>query len=114
MLYILLTHRISKVYETFGPTHQPLYQVKFPSAGSIDRAVVKVSREVYHVPPRSHFVFPSQLARMKGSDASNMHDEEVGEDEIEFSDDEAEAAYRQRRKRKCVHQGCIKTHIISN
>ena len=46
------------------------------------------------MPPRSRFVFPSQIKAIKGSDASNIHDEEVNEDEIEFSDDEAEAAYR--------------------
>ena len=64
--------------------------------------MVTISREVFHAPRRSHFVFPSQLARMKGSDASNVYDEEVNEDEIEFSDDEAEAAFRQQRKRKYV------------
>lgn len=37
---------------------------------------------------------------MKGSDASNVHDEEVGEDEVEFSDDEAEAAYKRHRARE--------------
>jgi hypothetical protein len=39
---------------------------------------------------------------MKGSDASNVHDEEVGDDEIEFSDDEAEAMYKRQLKRKYV------------
>ncbi|EJC98727.1 NAF1-domain-containing protein [Fomitiporia mediterranea MF3/22] len=88
------------IHETFGPTYQPLYQVKFSSAASIDKSMMSVGREVFHAPRRSHFVFPSQLRKMKGSDASNVHDEEVNEDEMEFSDDEAEAAYRQQRKRK--------------
>lgn len=35
----------------------------------------------------------------KGSDASNVHDEEVNEDELEFSDDEAEQAFKRQRKR---------------
>ena len=35
-----------------------------------------------------------QLRQFKGSDASNVHDEEPGEDEIEFSDDEQEAAHK--------------------
>jgi H/ACA ribonucleoprotein complex non-core subunit NAF1 len=38
---------------------------------------------------------------LKGSDASNVHDEEPADDELEFSDDEAEAAYRSHLKRKC-------------
>ncbi|RSH93541.1 hypothetical protein EHS25_007899 [Saitozyma podzolica] len=38
--------------------------------------------------------------RFKGSDASNIYDEEIGEDEIEWSDDEAEAEAKRRRKAK--------------
>lgn len=52
------------------------------------------------MPPRSNFVFPSQLAKLKGSDASNVHDEEIGVDEVEFSDDETEAAYKRQRARE--------------
>jgi H/ACA ribonucleoprotein complex non-core subunit NAF1 len=33
----------------------------------------------------------------KGNDASNLYDEEVGEDEIEFSDDEAEREWKRQR-----------------
>lgn len=88
-----------KVYETFGPTSQPLYQIKFSQAFPLNREIVTVSRAVYHVPDRSNFVFASQLKVYKGSDASNCHDEEVGEEELEFSDDEAEAAFKRSRKR---------------
>lgn len=77
-----------------------MYLIKFPSASAIDTNIVSTSREVFHVPSRSHFVFPSQLRMFKGSDASNVHDEEVGADEMEFSDDEAEAAYKRQLKRK--------------
>jgi len=52
------------------------------------------------VPSRSKFVFVDQIKMFKGSDASNVYDEEPAENEIEFSDDEAEAAYRARLKRK--------------
>ena len=77
-----------------------MYQVKFPSSSSIDKTMVTAGREIFHVPNRSNFVFPNQLRMYKGSDASNLHDEEVGADEIEFSDDEAEAAYKKQLKRK--------------
>lgn len=63
---------------------------------------MRVGREVFHVPTRSHFVFVSQIKAYKGSDASNVYDEEPGDDELEFSDDEAEIAYRSSLKRKCV------------
>ena len=60
----------------------------------MDPEKVRVSREVFHVPQRSHFVFLSQLKLLKGSDASNANDEEPDEDELEFSDDEEERAYK--------------------
>ncbi|CAK5280336.1 unnamed protein product [Mycena citricolor] len=88
------------VFETFGPTAQPLYQVKFNTSYPLDKEKVQVSRQVFHVPRRSNFVFVEALKRLKGSDASNMHDEEPAADELEFSDDEAEAAYKSSLKRK--------------
>ncbi|KAF8346975.1 Gar1/Naf1 RNA binding region-domain-containing protein [Amanita rubescens] len=88
------------IYEPFGPTSQPLYQVRFNDAFPLDPEKVQVSREVFHVPSRSNFVFLREIKRLKGSDASNVHDEEPAEDELEFSDDEAEAAHRQRMKKK--------------
>ena len=52
------------------------------------------------MPSRSNFVFLSHLKRLKGSDASNAHDEEPGEDELEFSDDEAEREHKRALKAK--------------
>jgi len=88
------------VYETFGPTSQPLYQVIFNRHYPLDTDKVWLSREVFHVPQRSHFVFVDRLKNLRGSDASNIHDEEPADDEIEFSDDEKEAAFRAERKRR--------------
>ncbi|KXN88860.1 H/ACA ribonucleoprotein complex non-core subunit NAF1 [Leucoagaricus sp. SymC.cos] len=88
------------IFETFGPTLQPLYQIRFNSTYTLNTDKVQVGREVFHIPRRSRFVFVSQLKQFKGSDASNVHDEEPGEDELEFSDDEAEAVHRSRLKRK--------------
>ncbi|CUA72905.1 H/ACA ribonucleoprotein complex non-core subunit NAF1 [Rhizoctonia solani] len=86
------------VFETFGAVKQPLYSVRFPSASAIDKDAIRVGRQVFHVPARSNFVFINEIARIKGSDASNLHDEEVGEDQLDFSDDEAEAQWRRNRK----------------
>ncbi|KAJ6566002.1 Gar1/Naf1 RNA binding region-domain-containing protein [Mycena sp. CBHHK59/15] len=88
------------IYETFGPTLQPLYQVKFSALYPIDPDKVQLSRPVFHVPQRSNFVFVDQIKKFKGSDASNVHDEEPADDELEFSDDEAEAMYKSSSKRK--------------
>ncbi|KAJ7103223.1 NAF1-domain-containing protein [Mycena belliarum] len=88
------------IYETFGPTTQPLYQVKFSAIYPLDQDRVQLSRPIFHVPRRSKFVSLNQLKKYRGSDASNMHDEEPADDELEFSDDEAEAAHRRNSKRK--------------
>ncbi|KAH7930936.1 NAF1-domain-containing protein [Leucogyrophana mollusca] len=91
---------LGHIYETFGPTSQPMYQVKFNQKYPLDTEKVRVSREVYHLPQRSNFVFVDHLKKLRGSDASNLHDEEPAEDELEFSDDEQEAAFKSRKKRR--------------
>ncbi|KIK70657.1 hypothetical protein GYMLUDRAFT_78897 [Collybiopsis luxurians FD-317 M1] len=89
------------IFETFGPTTQPMYQVKFnPITYPLNLEKVRISLKVYHVPQRSNFVFMRQIQAMKGSDASNMNDEEPAEHELEFSDDEAEAEHKRNLKKK--------------
>ena len=94
------TFRMLQIHETFGPTHQPLYQVQFNNKFPLDKERAQVSRPIFHVPGRSNFVFVDRLKLAKGSDASNAHDEEPGEDEVEFSDDEREAAYKRMLKER--------------
>ncbi|KAH0537020.1 hypothetical protein FGG08_006155 [Glutinoglossum americanum] len=86
------------VHETLGRVQQPLYSVAFNSAAEIVEDGVTVGTKVFYVEQHSSYVFTQPLKAMKGSDASNLHDEEVGEDEMEFSDDEAEAEHRRRIK----------------
>jgi H/ACA ribonucleoprotein complex non-core subunit NAF1 len=57
---------------------------------------------VFHVPARSKYIFVASLTRLRGSDASNVHDEEPAEYELEFSDDEAEAAHKAKLRDRCV------------
>ncbi|KAK0505712.1 Gar1/Naf1 RNA binding region-domain-containing protein [Armillaria luteobubalina] len=85
------------IYETFGPTAQPLYQVKFNSTFPLDTDKIRLARQVFHVPGRSRFVAVDSI-RIKGSDASNLYDEEPAVHELEFSDDEAEAAHKRDLK----------------
>ena len=89
-----------KIHDTFGPTYQPLYQVRFNDNFPLDKERAQISRPIFHVPGRSNFVFVDKLKLAKGSDGSNAHDEEPGEDEVEFSDDEQEAAYKRMLKER--------------
>jgi hypothetical protein len=80
----------------------PFYQIRFGERHPLDLARVRVARRVFHMPRLSLFVSVAELRRLRGSDASNVHDEEPADHELEFSDDEAEAAHRARAKQQYV------------
>ncbi|PGG97588.1 hypothetical protein AJ79_09151 [Helicocarpus griseus UAMH5409] len=91
---------IGAVSETLGRVEQPLYTVRFPNEDAVKEAKLEKGTPVFYVTEHSTFVFTQPLKGLKGSDASNFHDEEVGDEEIEFSDDEAEAEYKRQLKQK--------------
>lgn len=87
------------VYETFGSVQAPMYALRYSSSSNINQDQIKVGRPVGYVPADSTYVLTRALRAMgKGSDASNIWDEEIGDDEQDFSDDEAEAAYKRNKK----------------
>jgi H/ACA ribonucleoprotein complex non-core subunit NAF1 len=75
-----------------------MYSVAFTNAKEIEDMGLGFGTKVFYVDSHSTFVFTQPLKNMKGTDASNIHDEEVGEDELEFSDDEKEAEYKRLKK----------------
>lgn len=83
------------VADTLGRVEAPLYTVRFEAPGDVPAAV---GTNVYYVPQHSDYVFTQALKGLKGSDASNIFDEEVADGEREFSDDEAEAEHKRQRK----------------
>jgi H/ACA ribonucleoprotein complex non-core subunit NAF1 len=91
---------IGVVSETIGRVQQPFYSVLFTSPTDIKEAGLEVGTKVFYSEQHSTYVFTQSLKAFKGSDASNLHDEEVGDDEMEFSDDEAEAEHKRKVKQK--------------
>lgn len=89
---------IGVIAETLGRVQQPYYSVRFTNAAAILEAGLAKDTKIFYVEQFSTPVFTHSLKAFKGSDASNLHDEEIGEDELEFSDDEAEAEYKRRVK----------------
>ena len=89
---------IGVVAETLGRVQQPLYSMRFTNATAISEAGIARGTRIFYVEQHSTYVFTQPLKAFKGSDASNLHDEEVGDDELEFSDDEAEAEHKRRLK----------------
>ncbi|CAH7687607.1 Gar1/Naf1 RNA binding region-domain-containing protein [Phakopsora pachyrhizi] len=92
---------IGKVFETFGSVSDPHYSIRLPvksqsqQNSQAENPPLTPNQCAYYIPKYTQFVFTSELeAQPKGTDASNIFDEEISNaDEIAFSDDEAEAAY---------------------
>ena len=91
---------IGVVSETLGRVQQPYYSVRFTNATAITEAGIEKGTKIFYVAQHSMTVFTQRLKAFKGSDASNLHDEEVGDDELEFSDDEAEAEHKRQIKQQ--------------
>lgn len=89
---------IGVVAETLGRVQQPYYSVRFTNAAAVGEAGLSKGTHIFYVEEHSTTVFTQPLKAYKGSDASNLHDEEVGDDEMEFSDDEKEAEYKRMMK----------------
>lgn len=92
---------VGVVADLIGRVEEPRYTIRFTNENDIKEAGLwETHATVFYVPDHSTFVFTMPLKAVKGSDASNFHDEEVGDDEMEFSDDEAEAEHKRQMKAK--------------
>ncbi|OTA39061.1 hypothetical protein BTJ68_01074 [Hortaea werneckii EXF-2000] len=88
---------IGAVSDTIGKVQEPMYSVSFTNAKEIEDLGLQFGAKVFYVDEHSQTTFTQPLRNMKFTDASNIHDEEVAEDEMEFSDDEKEAAYKKAK-----------------
>lgn len=86
------------IHDTIATVHKPMYVLRFKSEEEAKEAGLQKGMQVWYPKGHAVFVFPSQLRTEKGSDASNLHDEEVGPDEMEYSDDEEEQAHKREKK----------------
>lgn len=91
---------IGVIAELLGQVHQPYYSVRFTNPAAIEEIGILKGTRIFYVEQHSSYIFTQSLKALKGSDASNIHDEEVGDDELEFSDDEAEAEHKRRAKQE--------------
>ncbi|KAK8105580.1 uncharacterized protein PG998_003943 [Apiospora kogelbergensis] len=91
---------IAAMDNIIGSVREPRYTARFTNAEEITSLGISVGSKVFFIPEHSTFVDTGPLKAMKGTDASNWHDEEVAEDEMEFSDDEKEQAYKRELKEK--------------
>jgi H/ACA ribonucleoprotein complex non-core subunit NAF1 len=85
---------IGSVFDIVGRVHEPAYTFGFASEQDLKDSGITVGTPVYYVDAHSTYVFTQPLQLAKGTDASNVHDEEGSEAEPVFSDDEMEADYK--------------------
>ena len=108
---------LGPIFETFGAVTCPLYSIRLPAdhplrasgpadaqhgESALPQIATGVSVYFPTNPAFSSLLFTHQikLSQLKGSDASNLHDEEPGDNEVEFSDDEQEQEYRRLSKQR--------------
>ncbi|KAK3687414.1 Gar1/Naf1 RNA binding region-domain-containing protein [Podospora appendiculata] len=91
---------IGVLADTMGTVRNPFYIVAFRTEQDIQDLGLVKGTEIFYSVDHAKYVFTQELKKMKGCDASNLHDEEVAPDEMEFSDDEKEAEHRRQMKQK--------------
>ena len=87
---------IGKVAETIGRVQDPRYTIGFSDPSEIETLAITKGTLVYYIDEHSKFVYTEPLKGLKGTDASNLYDEEANE--VEFSDDEKEAEHKRKQK----------------
>ena len=89
---------VGVISEPLGRIEEPFYAIGFKDVNDIALYDLEEGVKIYFVLAHSTFVFTEPLRKQRGNDASNLYDEEVGPDEVYFSDDEVEAAYKRQKK----------------
>lgn len=93
---------IGTLCEVFGKLENPFYRVSLPASrhAQFDELKERIGEKAFIVVPEAHWIDTFELKKIKGTDASNGYDEELSEDEQEFSDDEKEALYKRAKKER--------------
>lgn len=108
---------IGTLCEVFGKLDDPFYRVSLPTSRKEQFESLKgrIGEKTFIVIPEAHWVDTFELRKIKGTDASNGYDEELSEDEQEFSDDEKEALFKklkkEQRKKKNVNTKELREQI---
>ncbi|KAL0870956.1 hypothetical protein ABMA27_004779 [Loxostege sticticalis] len=91
---------LGKVFDVFGPVTEPHYCVRFNSREHAASRGAAPGADVYYAPRTDHtnYVFLAELLKVKGSDASWLHDIEPPPHQVDYSDDEEERRANRARK----------------
>ncbi|KAI0404643.1 Gar1/Naf1 RNA binding region-domain-containing protein [Xylaria palmicola] len=91
---------IAALADVIATVREPRYTAGFASEEEIKSFGLEIGTKIFYPPTHANLGLTQVLKANKGTDASNWHDEEVADDEIEFSDDEKEAEHKRQLKAK--------------
>lgn len=91
---------VAALADLIGSVKEPRYMARFTSEDDVKALKLEVGSKIFYTPEHAAYVFTEPLKAIKGTDASNLNDEEPADDEMEFSDDEKEAAHKRELKAK--------------
>ncbi|TGJ85806.1 hypothetical protein E0Z10_g2943 [Xylaria hypoxylon] len=91
---------IAALADVIAAVREPRYTAGFASEEEIKSFGLETGTKIFYPPELASLGLTQMLKANKGTDASNWHDEEIAEDEIEFSDDEKEAEHKRQLKAK--------------
>ena len=91
---------VGRIEEIFGPVARPNYSLRFADQATLDALGLRPGMRLYAAVEQANFLSTTVIMQssLRGSDASDFHDEEPPAEELEFSDDEAEAEAKRRTK----------------
>eukprot|EP00124_Ichthyophonus_hoferi_P000090 Ihof_evm10s3 gene=Ihof_evmTU10s3 len=93
--YLSRDSPLGTVFDVFGQVGNPYYTLRAREEHTKDL----IGQQVFYCPHAAQYVMPSELRKMKGTDASGTHDEEVMPEEMEYSDDEMESQAKRDKKK---------------
>lgn len=91
---------LGAIHEQIGQVDDPRYILRYATIDELKENKLEKGSKVYFSVMHAKQVLTKPLEKMKGTDASNAYDEEIGENAVEFSDDEAEQEFKKDKKRK--------------
>lgn len=91
---------VGLLYEVIGRLQSPVYTIRFNTSEEAENFKDKKGSKIFYVESSAEFLSTQHIRQFKGTDASNWHDEEIPEEEQEFSDDEKEALSKKNKKKK--------------
>jgi rRNA processing protein Gar1 len=89
--------------DVIGKVDSPYYVIKFfPNYDEQMRTSLNLfpGKSIFFPKSRSKQIATRDLINQRGCDASNVFDEEVNQDDLEFSDDEEEISFKHKKKNK--------------